>query len=408
MNLQGQTIVIFSLFRHDSVKQSTSFAFAKQLSVDNQVFYFDNPYTFNDVIRKWKSAAFARRRDKFGLFSTKSIAHPDFPIEIFILPVLLSIHFLPEGKFYRALLKINEFLIRAKIRRVLKKRLVSDFVFINSFNFHYPNVAKGLHPRLSVYQCLDPVIGAFDGRHGTISESRLVQNSDLIVCSSKQLFTEKRALNPNTYFIPNAADLEHSQTALNPDLPVSPLLAGIPSPIVGYLGSIEYRMDFPLLDYLAKHNRDMSFVFVGPVSGTLPASVLAAPNVYFPGPVPFAETPRVLKGFDLCIIPFKKNDHSATVFPLKLFEYLGAAKPVVISDFNPDLRDFTLDSLAICATPAAFSEAVRQALESDSDELRKKRIDIAALNTWQHRARELSDLLVRTLDGSAIGNAPKT
>ncbi len=34
--------------------------------------------------------------------------------------------------------------------------------------------------------------------------------------------------------------------------------------------------------------------------------------------------------------------------------------------------------------PDASSGAVRQALESDSDELKKKRIEIAALNTWQH------------------------
>ena len=208
---------------------------------------------------------------------------------------------------------------------------------------------------------------------------------------------EKRAVNPDTYFVPNAADLAHSRSALNPELTLSPLLANVPPPIVGYLGGIDHRMDFLLLEHLVKSHADKSFVLVGPIFAALPEALERAPNVYFPGKVRFADAPSVIKGFDLCIIPFKKDEHSATVFPLKLFEYLGAGKPVVISDFNPDLADFTLDAVAICTDPAEFSSAIQEALENDSEARREERIEIASRNTWEHRAKDIADLLARNL-----------
>jgi teichuronic acid biosynthesis glycosyltransferase TuaH len=397
MDLQGRNIVIFSLFRFDADIESTAMAVGKELAKSNNVLYFDNPFTLNDVLKKRKSPSLKKRRGYFGIFSDRSFRLPGTRLEVFIPPVVLPSNFLPEGKLYRIVLKINEFLIRQKLRFVLRRRNIDSFIYINSFNFHYPGLADGLSPQLRAYHCLDPIMGSFDGRHGIPSENQLVQSADLVICSSKKLHDDKIVQNPHTYFVPNAADVEHSQKALDPGLAVSSLLDAIPQPIVGYLGSIDHRMDFQLLHKTALLHSDKSFVLVGPVQCEIPRYIQECGNIYFPGKTSYAEMPAVLKGFAVCIIPFNKDDLSATVFPLKLFEYLGAAKPVVISDFNPDLADFTDDLVAICTTPTEFSNAIQSSLEADSPALRSRRIDLASRNTWVRRGEDIATLLSEAL-----------
>lgn len=154
---------------------------------------------------------------------------------------------------------------------------------------------------------MDPLVIEHDRRHGTKSELTIVEEADLVFCTSKQLYDEKILLNPNTYFVPNAADLTHSSKALDSTLPVHHLIKEIPTPIVGYFGNIERRIDFSLLKEVVELNPDKSFVFVGPIDESyINDSFKQLKNVYFVGRLPYDEMPSVLKGFDVCMIPFKK------------------------------------------------------------------------------------------------------
>ncbi|TDB65975.1 glycosyltransferase [Arundinibacter roseus] len=402
MDLFGQNILILSLFRYDADIESTSMAIARELAKANKVYYFDNPYTINDVIKKRKTECFKKRRGFFSVFSDQPIQTLENDLEIFVSPILLSLNFLPEGPLYRFLLRINEWLMRTKIRHILKKREVKDFVYINSFNFHYPGISENLTPKLRIYHCLDPVFGPFDGRHGVPSENQLVHQSDLVICSSRQLYHEKLQLNPRTFFVPNAADLDHSRQAQDPQQSVSPMLSSFSRPIIGYIGSIDYRMDFSLLENVARLHPDKCFVFIGPVNCELPDEMLLTPNIYFPGKIAYSELPAVLKGFDVAIIPFKKDERSATVFPLKLFEYLGAGKPVVLSDFNPDLQEFTKKSAAIAQDVATFAEAIQEALSTNTPALEEERIQLASQNTWKHRGETIANLLAEAIQEKSV------
>src|SRR6185437_15452296 len=127
-------------------------------------------------------------------------------------------------------------------------------------------------------------------------------------------------------------------------------------PIVGYFGAIERRLDYDLLNQVTSTNKNISFVFSGPVSREfVPSWFYERSNIHMTGPIPYEEMPQILKGFDVAIIPFKKDEFSATIFPLKLFEYMGAGKPVIATDFNPDLKAFTSSTVAYCEDALSFS-----------------------------------------------------
>ncbi len=400
MDLRGQNIVVFSLFRFDADIESTAFIVASRLAENNRVFYIDNPYTFKDCWVNKNSTSFKKRRRFFSLFSSEVIDTANPGLKVVIPPVLLSLHFLPEGFLYRSLLSLNESFIRFRIRRVLRKFGVTDYIFINAFNFHYPAVAQKLSPRLKVYYCLDPVAGNFDGKHGIESERKLVRDSDMVICSSRSLYASKLQINPNTYLVPNAADIRHSSKALDPETPVSESLAGIPHPVIGYFGSIEHRFDFGLVYHAALAHPEWSFVLAGPVFADDLHGLDKLGNVHFIGRVPYSGMPSVIKGFDVAIIPFRRDEGSAAVFPLKLFEYLGAGKPVVATDFNPDLEEYTEGMVSYCADAESFEDAISREMENDSPERIAERTRLAALHTWEKRVATISSLLSQEMAGS--------
>ena len=393
MRLKGKVILILGIAKFDGLFESTSYTMAKYLAQENDVYYIDYPYTWKDYFLNRSDGFYTREK----YFNKKSVGIIDTDIttlKVVIVPPLLSINFINEGKFYRFALGINENIIVNRIKQVIDKFNIAEYIYINSSNFHYPNVGRRINPKLAVYHCVDPIIGGYDSNHGRISEDQIIKQSDLIICTSKQLYKEKAAQNPESHFIPNAANLEFSSMAMNPDVIVNTRLERIPNPIIGYFGNIERRINFDLLHQVAKLNPDKSFVFAGPVTESfVPPAFKELSNVYFIGRIPYAEMPSVLKGFDICMIPFKKDEVSNTIFPLKLFEYLGAGKSVIATDFNLDLKDFTRDTVAYCSTAEEFDAEIKLILKEDNIEKLNARLQVASENTWDVRLNQFSVLL---------------
>ena len=304
---------------------------------------------------------------------------------------------LPEGWMYRIALRVNELIVAARLKKVIRNLNITDYIYINSYNYTYPTFHNLIKPVLTVYHCVDPLIELYQIRHGLISEDIVVKSVDLVICTSKELRNNKLKLNPNSHFIPNAANISHSQKALDPLLPVAAILSGIGKPIIGYFGNIERRIDYKLLIELSAQNADKNFVLVGPISKEyVDDRIYNTANILVKGAVPYDQMPSVLKGFDVAIIPFKKDEVSNSIFPLKLFEYLGSGKPAVSSDFNPDLQEFTGDTVAYCKTTEEFTLAINEALK-DTPKLQQKRLAVAAENTWEHRIIEIEKLLALNL-----------
>jgi teichuronic acid biosynthesis glycosyltransferase TuaH len=398
MTLQDQNIIIFSQMQFDNALESTNYTLAKQLAKDNRVFYVDRPYTWLDYLKFRNTPGFKTRKPHFFSPSNSVIATDNPNLNIIITPPVPSINALPEGKLYRWALKLNEKIVGRRLQKVIKDLDVKDYIYINSYNVAFPTLHRMLNPVLTVYHCVDPLIEPYQIRHGLINEEILVKGVDMVISTSRELTNKKGLLNKRSFFSPNAANISHSQKALDPQLKVADILSGIKRPIIGYFGNIERRIDYDLVKKLISKNPDKSFVFIGPVDRYYASEDdYKFPNVHFKGPVPYEMMPAVLKGFDVAIIPFKKDEVSNNIFPLKLFEYLGSGKPVVSTDFNPDLKEFTGDTVFYCKNSEEFSGALNAALK-DTEAQKLKRLEVAADNTWEHRAMEIKDLLKTNLD----------
>lgn len=391
----SRCIFLFGYGRFDQQFESVSFILAKEFAKNNhQVYYIDYPFTTKDAFRSKNTESYKIREDAFKR-KNNCIIETEIPnLKIVVVPPLASIHFLPEGFLYRSLLKMNEKIIANTINKIVKAEGITDYIFINSWVFHYPNVAKYLNPSLRIYHCIDPIVMPYDVKHGIVSEQQLIKLSDMIICTSKQLQEDKKKFHSKTHFVSNAADIKHSILATDKELAEHHMVHQLKKPIVGYFGSIEKRIDYELMKSVIEQNPDKSFVFAGPVSKEwVPQSFASLPNVHFIGRIPYQEMPSVVKSFNVAIIPFRKYEDSATVFPMKLFEYLGAGKPVVSTDFNPDLKNFTDDLVKYCDNATEFSNAINEVLLNDSENLRQERIQLAGQHTWENRAAAIEKLI---------------
>jgi glycosyltransferase involved in cell wall biosynthesis len=146
-------------------------------------------------------------------------------------------------------------------------------------------------------------------------------------------------------------------------------------------------------------------VLIGPVkSGQVDEARLRLyPNIHLLGEKPRAELPGYFKGLAVALIPYNANELTRNIFPLKLFEYLAAGVPVVVGGL-PELRRFE-GTIGVADELQDYPALVRRAIAEDGDEKRAARVALAAENTWDHRAREISALVEEALTraGKMVG-----
>ena len=136
-------------------------------------------------------------------------------------------------------------------------------------------------------------------------------------------------------------------------------MTGIPKPIAGFFGLIHEWIDLDLLARLAKYNPEVSFVFIGKYSVDVD-QVNQYPNTYFLGQKTYDELIDYAKHFYVGLIPFKINELTINVNPIKLKEYLALGIPVI--SVNLPEVDTYRQVVRIGETFKAFDKALKEEL----------------------------------------------
>ena len=151
--------------------------------------------------------------------------------------------------------------------------------------------------------------------------------------------------------------------------------------LIGYAGRLktfEQEKGIPeLLEAFAllqQERKDVRLVIVGHVSPT--------------------EVPKYLKGFDVLVAPFPKTPHyEIAMSPLKIFEYMAAHKPMVVSDL-PSLREILSEDTAYFFEPGN-AKNLAQTLErvfthpAEASQKAERVQKISQEHTWEKRAEHI-------------------
>jgi hypothetical protein len=252
-----------------------------------------------------------------------------------------------------------------------------------------------------LYDCMDDW-DTFDGVGPTaiIEEQHLVRRADLLAVSSQLLYDKwsplRDAAGDSLALVRNAADFEHFHAPIESPAgtQTEPLdLHRDHRPIVGYFGAIAPWFDVELMTRVARARPDYDFLMIGPIADEVSLEPLEPlDNVTFLGPKPYAEMPRYLQQFDVCIIPFRTGLLIEATNPVKFYEYISQGKPVVSVDM-PELAQYA-DCAYISYSPDELLQNIDRALREDSPERRARVIEVARQHTWARRRDQLHEYLL--------------
>ncbi len=130
---------------------------------------------------------------------------------------------------------------------------------------------------------------------------------------------------------------------------------------------IDERLDLPLIDFIAEARPHWQIVLVGPVVKIDPASLPRRANIHYFGQRTYDELPRYLAGWDVCLLPFARNDATRFISPTKTLEYMAAELPIVSTPIT-DVAEPYGDIVYLGDTPAEFLAACEAALNAGPDE----------------------------------------
>ena len=179
----------------------------------------------------------------------------------------------------------------------------------------------------------------------------------------------------------------------------------IPHPRIGYVGYIKGQIDLGLLLELSRNLKTFSFVLVGPIKQNSMSeeqihiidNLKLAPNVYFLGTKSISDLPGYVQHVNICMLPYEINSYTNYIFPLKLYEYLAAGKPVIGSPIRSliDLKDLII----LAKSFDEWLKYIKLMLhpDYDSNELVLKRKKIAEKFDWNCITSEIAELFCKGL-----------
>ena len=293
---------------------------------------------------------------------------------------------------YGIVRKFNRFLLVSQVKRALRK-IKKGPVQIWSFT---PDIVYALghfDEEKVLYYCVDDhgSFSGYDKAQVYRDEKSLCEKSDLVVTTSVTLQGKKKDWNPDTVLVPHGVDYFHFSRALNENLPCPKDLLEIPRPLLGFFGLIRDWVDVELIAAMAQRRADWHFIMIGDADSNVDLSKYKGlHNMHFLGRKPYADLPVYCRYFNIGIVPFKINELTRSVNPIKLREYLAAGLPV-ISTPMPDLMLYK-NLIEIVSTPDEFEAAAEKCLIMTENDRLKLSSEMSK-ETWEQKVEEICSRL---------------
>src|SRR3989338_5642624 len=201
--------------------------------------------------------------------------------------------------------------------------------------FHIPPLLYLFLGYRTIYDCVDYFPGFHEGAKR--EHNKIMHRATHVFANSEPLSEKLYVSRPDVITVPlGFAEKLFKSVRFSPGRPKKP-------PVVGFIGNISSRIDFPLLNTVVRRLPNVQFILVGGFetnvferkdrTGESLRLLRQRPNVRWISGVSKQLIPRVLSQIDIGIIPYRTNmAFNLFSFPMKVMEYFALGKPVVTTD----------------------------------------------------------------------------
>ncbi|NYZ78202.1 glycosyltransferase [Candidatus Micrarchaeota archaeon] len=221
------------------------------------------------------------------------------------------------------------------------------------------------------------------------------KQSDLVLTTARKLQELAKRYNKNSVLIPNGVDCAKLAK-------VKP--KKIKRPAVGFVGGFGDWVDFTSVMPAVRELKNVRFYFIG--DGVQKKFLetqtkdKGLKNVFISdGFIPYDEAKSWMAAFDACLIPFKLNELTDAVCPLKLFEYWALKRPTVCTPTYEIKNIATRGETLFAKTPGEWTEKIELLLKNKS--LARKTALKGFAKAKEHDWRLLSKKYRKALEGVA-------
>jgi glycosyltransferase involved in cell wall biosynthesis len=300
----------------------------------------------------------------------------------------------------------NRWLGIRRVLRCVRSRASGPILLVSQQPNLLPTL-KGLPADVKAYEVRDDYAAlALDDRSSARlvrSHERMLRQSDAVWAISQALIDDIRPLRP---------DVERTYVGVECDAFAQASVEGapqalreLPRPRIGLVGNLNDRVDWDLIEGLARRRPDWHIALVGPVyharreTDEAIERLQTLPNVRHLGAVPRTQLPATMAALDVGLIPYRITAATSRINPLKLYQYLATGIPVVATPIAAIAE--VDDAATIASSLDDFVTAIRTAIASRQDARAcAQRRRLARAFDWQVVADRQLELARRIVERS--------
>ncbi|MBU1628033.1 glycosyltransferase [bacterium] len=220
---------------------------------------------------------------------------------------------------------------------------------------------------------------------------KMMANVDLTLVISDVLAEN---VDGKSFILPNGVCLDDAIIGIGKEYRTS-----YKHPIIGFIGSFEYFIDFDLIIESAEILKDKTFLLVGggrefnSVERKIKEKKLD--NIILVGAKPHNEVLKYIDSMDICLNIFHRIPISHGACPIKLFEYMAFKKPVISSRIE-EVQRIDKGFLEFADNPAELVDCVNRILNNPENSNQKNEIGYNLIKekyTWDKIADRFLNIL---------------